>query len=131
MRALAAAVLLQRRDDIGGLLMAKPGNGVVRIRVAVILEAMAAVAGVELLLALYRVARGVRAECPTQTQRRPKPHQRIQSRNHLILRAAGSNRALMLKSGGTNCHSARVLTKHPQNPAEKSGPSAWQPTGSG
>ena len=62
MRPLAAAVLLQRRDDVGGVLMAQLGNAVVRIRVPVVLDAVAAVAGVELLLAVYRIARGVRAE---------------------------------------------------------------------
>src|SRR5271170_3352088 len=90
-RPFAAAVLLQSRDDVGRMLVTELRNAVVRISVPIVVDAVAPVAGVELLLARCRIAGGMRAQRPTQGERRAcKQAQAIQSRKHLILRATGS-----------------------------------------
>ena len=73
MRPLAAAILLQRRHDIRGMLVAQLGNAVVRIGVPVVVDAVAAVAGVELLLAECRIARCMRAGSTDGSCRNTQP----------------------------------------------------------
>ena len=70
MRALAAAVLPQRRDQVSGILVTQLGHTVFRIYVLVVDDSVASVAGIELLLAVYRIARRVRAECSSSSTRR-------------------------------------------------------------
>ncbi len=55
-RALLAAVALQRRDDVLGVLADELGHAVGRVDVLVVLDAMTAEAGVADLLAALRVA---------------------------------------------------------------------------
>src|SRR5260370_25379843 len=110
MRTLARLVFLQRGNDVSRILMPQSWNAVVRIGVLVVVDPMATHAGVELLFTGAGVAGGACRHRANRTERRHARQQRqaVQSSKHPHLRFKGPKlRALMLKSGGPNCHSHR------------------------
>ena len=130
-RPRAVAILMQRRDQVFRILVAQFRHTVVRIRVAVIGDAVASIAGVELHLTFGRIARRMRAQRQTSQRRGGEPPS--QSRKHLVLQDfLGSIRCSDVKEWAAklplNAGIPRIPglnPRHSPDPVAASDPSAW------